>query len=85
MSATEFERHDCGLCGTWVCDVCGWRRNGANRFGQQDCPKSPLHHGGHWEAVRHTHPGKAQDHDEAAVEMRQWLEQERVQKEEASA
>lgn len=31
----------CPMCGTWVCDKCGWRRVGANRLKpvKHDCHK----------------------------------------------
>lgn len=27
----------CPACGTWTCDVCGWKRPGASRYHPQSC------------------------------------------------
>ena len=58
----------CRICGTWVCNTCGWKRRGAaNRHWEHVCFKCQGTDG-HFDDIRHSSYATREDHEALADE-----------------
>lgn len=66
------ERHDCEVCGIWVCLDCGWTRRPANlaRPDLQYCPHCNDKNG-EFRPVQHAAPYMQLWHDQDAERMKE--------------